>query len=49
MDKTSEVKLDSVFSLMTTFTICGFLVFFAIMFNKDAQDLVLEPIERMIS
>lgn len=48
VNKRCNVIVESGWSLGRTFLICILLTVACIVFSKDAQDLVLEPIERMI-
>jgi|APCry1669189369_1035219.scaffolds.fasta_scaffold70713_1 hypothetical protein len=44
----TQVQLDSIFNIVRTFLILLILCVSSILFNKDARELVLEPLERMI-
>ena len=47
-DKRDEVGLESMLNIFQTFFICLALAFGALAFSKDATDLVLKPVERMV-
>jgi hypothetical protein len=42
------VKFDSIFNIIRTLLILIILSVSSFLFNKDARDLVLDPLERMI-
>ena len=48
MNMTSSVKLEAILNMARTVFICIILGFGAMMFSKDANTLVLNPIERMV-
>ena len=43
-----QVQLDSMINIFRTLFICIVLSFSSVLFTKDAQELVLDPLERMI-
>ena len=43
-----QVKLDSTINILRTLFICVVLSVASFYFTKDAQELVLDPLERMI-
>lgn len=48
-DMRYNVKLEAVLSLITTFLVCAMLAAGAALFSKMTTDLVITPIEDMIS
>jgi hypothetical protein len=48
-DKRDEVRLASLLNIGQTVFICFMLGFGALAFSKDATELVLKPVERMIT
>jgi hypothetical protein len=48
-DLKSNVKLEAILSLVTTFLVCSMLGVGAAIFSKMTTDLVITPIEDMIT
>ncbi len=47
-DKTTETDLSAILSILRTIFVCVILAGAALLFSKDATDLVLNPIETML-
>mmetsp|Transcript_13905 Transcript_13905/g.11877 ORF Transcript_13905/g.11877 Transcript_13905/m.11877 type:complete len:152 (-) Transcript_13905:274-729(-) len=48
-DKREDTRLDAILGIVRTFFVTCILAIGALLFSKDANDLVLAPIEMMIS